>query len=75
MSDDMEKELAVVPAMNELGGWRAAERKSAENEGPRIEGQLLPAGGTLLPDQADRFDLLEPAPGYSQAGRTIADCG
>jgi len=75
MSDDVEKELAVVTAMDELGGWRAAERKSAENEGPRIEGKLLPAGGTLVPDEADRFDLLQPAPGYSEACRTVANCG
>lgn len=75
MSNDVEKEFAIAPAMDELGGWGAAEGKSAENEGPHIEGKLLPAGRSLLPDQADRFDLLQSAPRYSEACRTIADCG
>lgn len=60
-----------------LSSWTngAVPCQSAENEGRRFEGKLLPAGGTLLPDQADRFDLLQTPPRHSEARRTIADCG
>jgi hypothetical protein len=36
------------------------EREPAEDERPGVEREILLAIGALLPDQADRFDLLEP---------------
>lgn len=59
MSDDVKKEFAIAPPMYQLGRWRAAEWKPAENERASIERQFLTAARSLLADQANRFDLLE----------------
>jgi len=61
MSNNVKEEIAVASPMNELSRWRPAQRKSAENERTRIEGEFLASGRSLLPDQANGFDLL-PSP-------------
>ena len=53
MSDDFEEELAILPAMNQLGRRRAAQGDTAEDEGPCLITDLLPAFFSLLSDKGD----------------------
>ena len=75
MGNDVKEEFAVAAAMNKLKGWWPAKRKSAENERPRVEGEILAAAGTLFADQANRLDLLQPPFGDSNGGQVVADYG
>jgi hypothetical protein len=62
MSRDFEREAAVTPCVNELAARRPAQGNAAEDEGPGIETQVLPAELALLADEMDSFELLEAAP-------------
>src|SRR6266700_818022 len=59
MSHDFEEELAILPAMNQLGRRRATQGNAAEHEGPCLITDLLPAFFSLLPDKRDRVELVE----------------
>ena len=48
MSRDFEREAAVTPCLNELVARRSAQGNAAEDEGPGIETQVLPAELALL---------------------------
>src|SRR4030088_3058313 len=54
MSYDFQKELAILPAMNQLGCRRAAKGDTAEDEGSCLITDLFPAFFSLLPDKRDR---------------------
>lgn len=53
MSDDVEEEFAVSPAMHLLCGRRTAKRKSAQDKWPGVERELLLAVRSLFADKAD----------------------
>ena len=61
MSGDFERKSAVTPCVNELAARRPAQGNAAEDEGPGIETQVLPAELALLADEMDSFELLEAA--------------
>ena len=65
----MKEEFAVPPAMHLLGRRRAAERKAAENEWPRLESKLLAAAGAFFSDKTDRIELLHPVLGQADGGK------
>lgn len=53
MGDDVNEEIAVAPAMDELRGRRSPEREPAEDERPSIKGEFLTPARPLLADEAD----------------------
>ena len=53
MACDLQKELSVVPGVNELVLWRATEGDAAQNEWAGIVGELLVAVVTFFPDNGD----------------------
>ena len=59
MSRDFEREAAVTPCVNELAAQRSAQGNAAEDEGPGIKTQFLPAELALLADEMDGFELPE----------------
>jgi len=59
MSNDFEEELAILPAMNQLGRRRATQGDTAEDEGPCLITDLLPAFFSLLSDERDRVEVVE----------------
>jgi hypothetical protein len=59
MGNDVQKEFAVAPTMDEFCGGRATKREPAQYEGPGIEGKFLASIGTLFADETDGFDLPE----------------
>jgi len=61
MSRDVEREAAVTVSVNELAATRPAQGNAAEDEGPGIETQVLPAELALLADEMDSFELSEAA--------------
>jgi len=61
MSRDFEREAAVTSSVNELAARRPAQGNAAEDEGPGIETQVLPAELALLTDEMDRLELFEAA--------------
>ena len=52
-------EAAVAPSVNEFAAGRSAQGNAAEDEGPGIEAQVLPAELALLANEVDGFELLE----------------
>ena len=68
MSSDFEREAAVAPSVNELAARRSAQWNAAEDEGPGIEAEILPAELALLAIEVDGFELLE-ATGANSYGR------
>ncbi len=60
MGDDLQKELAVPAAMNQLPGRRAAQGESAEHEWAGVVRQLLLSALTLFSDELNCVELLEP---------------
>jgi hypothetical protein len=64
MSRDFEREPAVTPSVNDLAVGRPAQGNAAEDEGPGIEAQVLPAELALLANEMS-FQLPEAAPGDS----------
>jgi hypothetical protein len=65
MSRDFEREAAVTPCVNELAARRPAQGDAAEDEGPGIEAQFLPAELALLANEVNGFQLRKAAPGDS----------
>jgi hypothetical protein len=61
MSRDFEREAAVTPCVNELAARRPAQGNAAEDEGPGIEAQVLPAELALLANEVNSFQLREAA--------------
>jgi hypothetical protein len=59
MRDDVKKEFAVSPTMDELLGRGTAERQAAQNKGAGIEGKLLTTILPLLAHKTDGFELLQ----------------
>src|ERR1017187_2763400 len=60
MGDDLQKELAVLPTMNQLPGRRAAQGESAEDKWASMVCQLLLPVRSLVADKLDCVELLEP---------------
>ena len=73
MSRDFEREAAVTPCVNELAAGRPAQGNAAEDEGPGIETQVLPAELALLADEMDSFELLEAAASDSDGRQGVSD--
>jgi hypothetical protein len=73
MGNDVKEEFAIAATMDKLGGRWPAKRESAENKRPSVEGEFLPAAGTLFADQANRLDLLQPPFGNSDGGQVAAN--
>jgi hypothetical protein len=65
MRRDFEKESAITPSVNESSARRSAQGNAAEDEGPGIKAQVLPAELALLANEVNSFQLLEAAPGDS----------
>jgi hypothetical protein len=60
MTCNFQEELSVASSMDELVlGW-TSEGYTAQNERPRIEGELLPPFLALPPDNGNRFKMAEP---------------
>ena len=60
MGDDLQKELAVLPTMNQLPCRRAAQGESAEHKWASMLCQLLLPVRSLVADKLDCLELLEP---------------
>jgi len=73
MSRDFEREAAVTPCVNELAARRPAQGDAAEDEGPGIEAQVLPAELALLADEMDSFELLEAAARDSDGRQRVSN--
>ena len=66
MACDLQKELSVVPGVNELFLWRATEGDTARNERAGIVGELLVAVVTFFSDNGDRFEMTKSEFCYAQ---------
>jgi hypothetical protein len=73
MSRDFKREATVTPCVNELAARRPAQGNAAEDEGPGIETQVLPAELALLADEMDSFELLEAAASDSDGRQRVSD--
>jgi hypothetical protein len=73
MSRDFEREAAVTSSVNELAARRPAQGNAAEDEGPGIETQVLPAELALLTDEMDRLELFEAAASDSDGRQRVSD--
>ena len=60
MGDDLQKELAILPTMNQLPCRRAAQGESAEYQWASMVCQLLLPVRSLVADKLDCVELLEP---------------
>jgi hypothetical protein len=72
MGDDVEREFAIAPAMDEVGGRRTAQRETAEYERPGVESEFLLAARALLANEADRFNLFESLFGDAEAWENLS---
>jgi hypothetical protein len=72
---NLQKELSVPSRMGQLTGWRAAERETAEDEGPCMESEFLFAMVALLACNVDRFELPEAALRNPEGRKTGPNCG
>ena len=66
MTCDLQKELSVVPGVNELVPRRATEGDAAQNERAGIVGELLVAVVTFFSDNGDRFEMTKSEFCYAQ---------
>jgi hypothetical protein len=62
MADDLKEKFPVTPGVRYLIRRRAAEWKAAEDERSGIEGEILFALPTLLPDKHDGLDSFDTPP-------------
>jgi hypothetical protein len=58
--DDLQEEIPVAASVDQLSGRRATQGKSAQHKRPRLKRELLSLPLSLLADQQDGFDLLQP---------------
>ena len=84
MACDLQKELPIVPRMDELVLWAATEGDAAKDEGPGMVSEFLVSVVTFFPDNCDCFEMTESEFGNAerrQCGmhgperRTAADAG
>lgn len=75
MADDLKEESAVAASMRSLASGRTAQRYTAEDERPGMEGKFLFAIVTLLADETDNLDLPQLAFGYREGRRVDANYG
>ena len=66
MTCDLQKELSVVPGVNELVPRRATEGDAAQNKRAGIKGELLVALVTFFSDDCDGFEVTEAEFGNAQ---------
>jgi len=66
MTRDLQKELSVVPGVDEPALWRATEGDATQNEGAGIVGELLVAVVTFFSDNGDRFEMTKSEFCYAQ---------
>ena len=72
---NLEKEFSVPSRMGQLTGLWSAQRKSAEDKRPRVEGEFLFALVALLAGKLDGIELPKSAFRYRNRGKACADCG
>ena len=60
MPDDLEREFAIVPRVNELACGRLTQRNSAEDKWPCMESEILASVLPLLAHKMDRVQPLRP---------------
>jgi hypothetical protein len=63
--DELQEKIPVPACIAQLSGRRSTQGKSAKNEGPRMECELLRSLLPLLADKQDGFDLPHPPLGYT----------
>jgi hypothetical protein len=75
MAKHLKEEFSVSSCVGQLTRLGAAERQSAEDKRPRMEGEFLFPLVALLAGELDGIELPEPAFRHGAGGKTCADCG
>ena len=74
MPNDLEREFAIVPRVNELACRRLPERNSAEYKWPCMESEALGSVLPLLAHKMDRVQPLRPRLGDRERLKGGTDC-
>lgn len=72
---NLQKELSVLSRMGQLTGLWSAQRKSAQDKRPSMEGEFLFALVALFAEKLDGFELPKPAFRHRDGGKKRANCG
>lgn len=66
MADDLKEEMAVAAGMGSLVSRRSAQWNTTKDERPGVEGKFLSSTVTLLADELNRLQLLQPPLGDTE---------